>query len=47
MLLAGFLLSTSSFAQSGAPYNPDGNGDGMITVIDLQDFLSTYGFRAI
>ena len=43
MLLAGFLLSTSSFAQSAAPYNPDGNGDGMITVIDLQDFLSTYG----
>ena len=43
MLLSGFLLSTSSFAQSAAPYNPDGNGDGMITVIDLQDFLSTYG----
>ena len=42
-LLAGFLLSTSSFAQSSAPYNPDGNGDGLITVIDLQDFLSTYG----
>ena len=49
MLLAGFLLSTSSFAQSSAPYNPDGNGDGMITVIDLQYFLSTYGlaFEAI
>ncbi len=43
MLLSGFLLSTSSFAQSSAPYNPDGNGDGLITVIDLQDFLSTYG----
>ena len=42
-LLAVFLLPTSSFAQSSAPYNPDGNGDGMITVIDLQYFLSTYG----
>ena len=36
-------MPTTSFAQSSAPYNPDGNGDGMITVIDLQDFLSTYG----
>ena len=43
MLLVGLLLSTSSFAQSSAPYNPDGNGDGMITVVDLHDFLSTYG----
>ena len=43
MFLAGILLSTSSFAQSSAPYNPDGNGDGMIGVTDLQDFLSTYG----
>ena len=43
MLLAGILLSTSGFAQSSAPYNPDGNGDGMIGVTDLQDFLSTYG----
>ena len=42
-LLAVFLPPTSSFAQSSAPYNPDGNGDGMITVIDLQYFLSTYG----
>lgn len=42
-MLAVFLLPTSSFAQSSAPYNPDGNGDGMITVIDLQYFLSTYG----
>ena len=42
-LLAGFLLSTASFAQSSTPYNPDGNGDGLITVVDLQDFLSTYG----
>ena len=43
MLLAGILMPTTSFAQSLAPYNPDGNGDGLITVIDLQDFLSTYG----
>jgi len=43
MLLAGILMPTTSFAQSSAPYNPDGNGDGLITVIDLQDFLSTYG----
>ena len=42
-LLAVFLLPTSSFAQSSGPYNPDSNGDGLITVIDLQDFLSTYG----
>tara|TARA_B110000008_G_scaffold265015_1_gene289792 strand:+ start:180 stop:983 length:804 start_codon:yes stop_codon:yes gene_type:complete len=42
-LLAGFLLSTSSFAQSSGPYNPDSNGDGLITVVDLQAFLSTYG----
>lgn len=25
------------------PYNPDGNADGLITVIDLQDLLSAYG----
>ena len=43
MLLAGILMPTTSFAQSSAPYNPDGNGDGMIGVTDLQDFLSTYG----
>lgn len=43
MLLAGILLSTSGFSQNSAPYNPDGNGDGMIGVTDLQDFLSTYG----
>ena len=43
MLLVGILLSTSGFSQNSAPYNPDGNGDGMITVLDLQDFLSTYG----
>ena len=42
-LLAGILLSTSGFSQNSAPYNPDGNGDGMIGVTDLQDFLSTYG----
>ena len=36
-------MPTTSFAQSSAPYNPDGNGDGMIGVTDLQDFLSTYG----
>ena len=49
MLLAGILLSTSGFSQNSAPYNPDGNGDGMIGVTDLQDFLSTYGlaFEAI
>jgi len=43
MSLAGILLSTSGFSQNSAPYNPDGNGDGMIGVTDLQDFLSTYG----
>ena len=43
LLLAGILLSKSGFSQNSAPYNPDGNGDGMITVLDLQDFLSTYG----
>ena len=43
MLLVGILLSTSGFSQNSAPYNPDGNGDGMIGVTDLQDFLSTYG----
>jgi len=43
MLLAGILLSISGFSQNSAPYNPDGNGDGMITILDLQDFLSTYG----
>ena len=36
-------MPTTSFAQSSAPYNPDGNGDGMIGVTDLQDFLGTYG----
>ena len=43
LLLAGILLSKSGFSQNSAPYNPDGNGDGMIGVTDLQDFLSTYG----
>ena len=43
ILLAGILLSTSGFSQNSAPYNPDGNGDGIIGVTDLQDFLSTYG----
>jgi len=31
------------FCSKLSPYNPDGNGDGLITVTDLQDFLSTYG----
>ena len=40
MLLAGFLLSTSSFAQSNTLFNPDYNGDGFIGVDDILGALS-------
>ena len=42
MLLAGFLLSTSSFAQSNTLFNPDYNGDGFIGVDDILGALSFY-----
>ena len=41
-LLAGFVLSTASFAQSSAPYNPDFNGDGYIGVDDILGVLTYY-----
>ena len=42
------LLAASSLTAVGQvtyPYNPDGDADGSIAVIDLQDFLSTYGLE--
>ena len=42
MLLAGILLSTSSFAQSNTLFNPDYNGDGFIGVDDILGALSFY-----
>ena len=42
MLLAGFLMSTSSFAQSNTLFNPDYNGDGFIGVDDILGALSFY-----
>ena len=42
MLLSGFLLSTSSFAQSNTLFNPDYNGDGFIGVDDILGALSFY-----
>ena len=42
MLLAGSLLSTSSFAQSNTLFNPDYNGDGFIGVDDILGALSFY-----
>ena len=41
-LLAGFLLSTTSFAQSNTLFNPDYNGDGFIGVDDILGALSFY-----
>ena len=41
-LLAGFLLSTSSFAQTNTLFNPDYNGDGFIGVDDILGALSVY-----
>ncbi len=42
LLIAGFLLSTSSFAQSNTLFNPDYNGDGFIGVDDILGALSFY-----
>ena len=42
LLIAGFLLSTSSFAQSNTLFNPDYNGDGFIGVDDILGVLSFY-----
>ena len=42
MFLAGFLLSTPSFAQSNTLFNPDYNGDGFIGVDDILGALSFY-----
>ena len=42
MLLAGILLSTTSFAQSNTLFNPDYNGDGFIGVDDILGALSFY-----
>ena len=43
MLLAGFMMSTASFAQSNTLFNPDYNGDGFIGVDDILGALSFYG----
>ena len=42
-LLAGFMMSTASFAQSNTLFNPDYNGDGFIGVDDILGALSFYG----
>ena len=42
MSLLGFLLSTSSFAQSNTLFNPDYNGDGFVGVDDILGALSFY-----
>ena len=42
LLIAGLLLSTSSFAQSNTLFNPDYNGDGFIGVDDILGALSFY-----
>ena len=42
MLLAGILMSSSSFAQSNTLFNPDYNGDGFIGVDDILGALSFY-----
>jgi hypothetical protein len=36
-------LSLNAFGQLTYPYNPDGNEDSLVSVIDLQDLLSNYG----
>ena len=38
-------LSLSAQETITYPYNPDGNADGQIAAIDLQDFLSVYGLE--
>lgn len=43
LLLIAVTCTTS--AQLTLPYNPDGNGDGLIAVYDLQDLLSAYGLE--
>lgn len=43
LLLIAVTYTTS--AQLTLPYNPDGNGDGLIAVYDLQDLLSAYGLE--
>ena len=41
-LLTLTALLVSSLAMAQMPYNPDGNGNGLIDVSDLQTFLSVY-----
>ena len=36
-------VSLGAAAQNNNSYNPDGNGDGIIGVSDLQDLLALYG----
>ena len=36
-------VSLGASAQITYPYNPDGNADSLISVPDIQDFLSVYG----
>ena len=47
LLLVLLVCLTSSSQENNFPYNPDGNGDSLIGVSDLQDLLTFYGLDFI
>lgn len=43
LMFCGASLCAAAQSNVTYPYNPDWNGDSLITVMDLQDLLSIYG----